>query len=339
MKTSMPQIKDGWVRALLFFIVVPLVVFILELVLFIPFSLIKGSGSVFEIIWFGLHSNINNQLEMVGISVIRLCGAVFTFFLFQKFINRTFTDLDGEFISSIGLEFIRYKNDFFSGLFYGFTLSIIGFLIFYIFNFSYPSLGKFSFFDQLIYMLYFAIVSLNNGIIIWGYIFQNLTNSFSKYTALFFTALAFMYLNYSEVMKYSYGASTYNVMLTNFNIFLAGLFLGVYCIYKKNLWFPISAHFAWKYFQGPVFGFQYGGYAGSKNWINSIFDQTLWTKLKPNIVIHENGVKSATMPTNYYDESILIAGGKYYSIEGSILFTGLIILGIILVHKRYSNRS
>ena len=337
METSLPQIKDGWVRALLFFIAVPFVVSLLKLILFIPIALISGTGSLFEILWLGLNSNNNkNELEILGMSIITLFGTVYTVFLFQKFINRTSTVLDSEFISSMGFEFSRYKNDFVSGLFFGFVLSWLGFLIFYIFNLSSPVLAKVSFLDQLIYILFFVIISLNNGIIIWGYIFHNLSSSFNRYTSLFFAALAFMYLNYFEVLKYSHFASTYNVMLTNFNVFLVGLFIGVYCIHKKNLWFPIGAHFALKYFQGPVFGFQYGGYAGAGNWIDSIVNQTLWKKLKPNIVVHEGGVKSATSPINYYDDSILITGGKFYSIEGSIIFTGLMVLGIILVHKRYS---
>ena len=91
-----------------------------------------------------------------------------------------------------------------------------------------------------------------------------------------------------------------------FNLFLAGLLLGVYCIHKNNLWFPIGAHITWNYFQGPVLGFEVSG-----NDVDSIFIQSL-------------------------DGSELITGGEF-GFEGSIILTTFMIIGIIYLDRRYSS--
>ena len=90
-----------------------------------------------------------------------------------------------------------------------------------------------------------------------------------------------------------------------FNLFLAGLFLGIYCIHRKNLWFPIGAHFTWNYFQGPVLGFEVSG-----NVVDSIFIQSL-------------------------AGSDLITGGQF-GFEGSIILTTFMIIGIIYLDRRFS---
>ena len=95
-------------------------------------------------------------------------------------------------------------------------------------------------------------------------------------------------------------------MVPLFNLFLAGLLLGVYCIHKNNLWFPIGAHFTWNYFQGPVLGFEVSG-----NEVESLFIQRL-------------------------SGSDIITGGDF-GFEGSIILTVLMIAGIVYVHRRYSN--
>jgi membrane protease YdiL (CAAX protease family) len=81
------------------------------------------------------------------------------------------------------------------------------------------------------------------------------------------------------------------------NLFLAGIFLGIYTIHKNNLWFPIGAHLTWNYLQGPIFGFEVSG-----NKINSLFEQ------KPNG--HE-----------------LLTGGNF-GFEGSIILTLFLMISI-----------
>jgi hypothetical protein len=88
-----------------------------------------------------------------------------------------------------------------------------------------------------------------------------------------------------------------------FNLFLAGILLGVYCIYKNNLWFPIGANFTWSYFKEPVWGFV--GY---------------------NFPLNDFG-----------PETIFSHNLRERDFDGSIILTALIIAGIVYVHRRYSN--
>ena len=74
--------------------------------------------------------------------------------------------------------------------------------------------------------------------------------------------------------------------------------LGLYFIYRNNLWFPIGLNFGWNYLKGPLcnyWNFHYG--------MNTIFSHDL----------------------------------KAIEFENSILLTALIVLGIIFVHKKYNS--
>ena len=79
------------------------------------------------------------------------------------------------------------------------------------------------------------------------------------------------------------------------NLFLFGILLGLYCIYRNNLWFPIGLNFSFNYSKRPAcnfWNFHYG--------MNAIFRHDL----------------NAT------------------EFENLVLLTFLIVLGIIFVHKR-----
>ena len=41
----------------------------------------------------------------------------------------------------------------------------------------------------------------------------------------------------------------------------AGVLLGAAFVVTRNLWFPIGLHFAWNFFEGPIFGTQVSGHA------------------------------------------------------------------------------
>ena len=151
----------------------------------------------------------------------------------------------------------------------------------------------------MFYLFLFAVVSLNEEIAIRGYILQNLSSSFNKYLALALSSVVFMIMHLGNPNM---------SIIPLLNLFLAGLFLGIYCIHRKNLWFPIGAHFTWNYFQGPVFGFEVSG-----NEVNSIFIQNI-------------------------DGSDLITGGQF-GFEGSIILTVFMITCIIYLDKKFSASS
>ena len=287
MITSAPRIKYGWLRAVLFFISFFIFIAVFDLI---------GIAIVSSISEYSFEEYISDtkllmeNKMMLLMMVSQLFGTLFTVWIFQKFVNR-------ESFTSIGLEFSEYKDDFVSGLLFGAGLIVLGFGVLYIFNCLSIASIQFSLIDQLFYLSLFGVVSLNEEIAIRGYILQNLSSSFNKYIALVLSSLVFMIMHIGNPNMSA---------IPLFNLFLAGLLLGVYCIHKNNLWFPIGAHFTWNYFQGPVLGFEVSG-----NDVDSIFIQSL-------------------------DGSELITGGEF-GFEGSIILTVFMIIGIIYLDRRFSS--
>ena len=289
MITNTPRIKHGWLRAILFFISFFIFVSLFDLVGIAIVSLLTEYSFKEYISDTALLMENKMMLLMM---VCQLAGTLFTVWLFQKNINR-------EPFSSIGIQFNGYEDDFIFGLLIGLGLIVMGFGILIIFNFISITSLQFSFIDQLFYLCLFAVVSLNEEIAMRGYILQNLSSSFNKYIALAMSSLVFMIMHIGNPNMSA---------IPLFNLFLAGLFLGIYCIHRKNLWFPIGAHFTWNYFQGPVLGFEVSG-----NEVNSLFIQRL-------------------------DGSDLITGGQF-GFEGSIILTTFMIIGIIYLDRRFSYTS
>ena len=287
MITNTPRIKHGWLRAVFFFISFFIFVSLFDLVGIAIVSLLTEYSFKEYISDTALLMENKMMLLMM---VCQLAGTLFTVWLFQRYINR-------EPFSSIGIEFNGHEDDFIFGLLIGLGLIVTGFGILIIFNFISIASLQFSFIDQLFYLCLFAVVSLNEEIAMRGYILQNLSSSFNKYIALAMSSLVFMIMHIGNPNMSA---------IPLFNLFLAGLFLGIYCIHRKNLWFPIGAHFTWNYFQGPVLGFEVSG-----NEVNSLFIQRL-------------------------DGSDLITGGQF-GFEGSIILTTFMIIGIIYLDRRFSS--
>ena len=287
MTTNTPRIKHGWFRAVLFFI---------SFFIFVTFFDLTGIAIVSLLTEYSFKEYISDTAllmenkMMLLMMVCQLAGTLFTVWLFQRYINR-------EPFSSIGIEFNGHEDDFIFGLLIGLGLIVTGFGILIIFNFISIASLQFSFIDQVFYLCLFAVVSLNEEIAMRGYILQNLSSSFNKYIALAMSSLVFMIMHIGNPNMSA---------IPLFNLFLAGLFLGIYCIHRKNLWFPIGAHFTWNYFQGPVLGFEVSG-----NEVNSLFIQRL-------------------------DGSDLITGGQF-GFEGSIILTTFMIIGIIYLDRRFSS--
>ena len=100
-----------------------------------------------------------------------------------------------------------------------------------IFNFISVSSLQFSFIDQLFYLCLFAVVSLNEEIAMRGYILQNLSSSFNKYIALALSSLVFMIMHIGNPNMSA---------IPLLNLFLAGLFLGIYCIFLGFSTFSVA---------------------------------------------------------------------------------------------------
>jgi len=165
-------------------------------------------------------------------------------YLFRKFI-------DQKSIKSMGFSFRNKVPDILAGL--TFALFIIGggTLILY-------ALGQLEFsnyqFNQetlLLTFLLFLLVSIQEEILFRGYILNNLlTTKMNKYLALVVSAILF-------ALFHAFNA---NLSLAGMiNLLLAGIILGSTYIFTQNLWFPLSLHLFWNFFQGPVLGYAVSG--------------------------------------------------------------------------------
>jgi uncharacterized protein len=287
METKYPLIKRGWLRALLFFFTFFIFITLFDLVGIAIVAYYSEYG--FEEFISDPELIMENKM-MLLMMVCQLIGTIFTVGLFQKFISR-------EDFVSIGLNFVGFKIDFYKGLLAGTVLICSGFILLTVLNLTLIDLTYFSFYDQIFYFFLFTIVSLNEEIAIRGYILHNLSSSFNKYVALIISSLVFMIMHLGNP----------NIgILPLVNLFLAGIFLGIYTIHKNNLWFPIGAHLTWNYLQGPIFGFEVSG-----NKINSLFEQ------KPNG--HE-----------------LLTGGNF-GFEGSIILTLFLMISIFYMDRYFQN--
>ena len=287
---QLPVIKMGWLRALLFFISVTIIMSIGNLI-----------GLAFGSIFFDFNletalqdpANVINELG-VGLSLLMtifgFLGTLLTVWIYRKFIDR-------KSLISLGLYFRDYKIDLYQGLAWGLGMVAAGFSILYLFNIVSIVEVNFNFGSLLGYFVLFSFVSLNEEIMIRGYILNNLSQSMNKYIALIVSSVLFSAMHLSNA----------NISLIPFiNIILAGILLGIYYLHKQNLWFPIGMHMTWNYFQGPVLGFEV------------------------------SGTKTYTLVTQNVEGNVLITGGEF-GFEGSVLATFIIIIAIIVIHFQYRN--
>jgi membrane protease YdiL (CAAX protease family) len=287
---SAPLIKYGWLRALLFFISALIVSSIFTFIGMVVLAAIFGYD------FSTIATNARDFIKDIGlpanitVSFFGFMGMIGVAWLFRRFVDR-------KSLVSLGFEFSRYKNDFLFGLIAGFGLIAAGFVLLMLLGNLTISETNFNLPLILGYILLFAIGSLNEEIMVRGYIMNNLFDSVDKYIALLIASLLF------AVMHLANANITF---LSVTNIFLAGILLGIYYVHKQNLWLPISLHFSWNFFQGPIFGFEVSG-------------------------VEVNGFISQEV-----QGSELLTGGEF-GFEGSIIATFLMMTAIIFLHYRYQN--
>ncbi len=283
------QIKYGWLKALLFIACFLSFGFIVHL-----FLTIFGGGILRSILKeLGLFSGAQwYYKEWLAIALTYPISTLFWVWIFHKIINK-------QSFFSLGFQLIGYKDDLILGIFLGAGIIGLGFGTLYVFNFLSVESIKFSFNNHILYIFVFFLVAVGEEASIRGFILKNLSSSLNKYIALVLSSLAYVYLQANIGMT---GVNLKMIaekgIVSLLNFFLFGILLGLYCIYRDNLWFPIGVNFSWSYLKGPVcnfWNFHYG--------MNTIFSHDL------NAIEFEN----------------------------SILLTVLIVIGILFVHKRYNS--
>jgi membrane protease YdiL (CAAX protease family) len=249
--TEKPLVPYGWLRALIYFIIVSVVVY-----LFTYFSapILQQLGDQ--------ASGGQEGIFGFGALYIMMGAAVFIItWLMRKFIDR-------QTLHSLGFNFSDYTNEAGQGFFAALALLGIGSLVLIATGFSTFSIispDPALLFVELGLMLVVAFVE---ELLFRGYLLNNLLQSMNKWIALILSSVLFAIFHIS------------NPDVTVFallNIVLAGLILGLNYIFTKNLWFGICFHFAWNFFQGPVLGYDVSGLKLSSLLQQTITGPDLWT--------------------------------------------------------------
>ena len=276
------SVTYGWLKALLFIICFLSFGFIVHLLL-----TIFGGGILRSILRvLGLFSGAQwYYKEWVTIALTYPISTLFWVWIFHKIINK-------QSFFSLGFQLRGYKDDLILGIFLGAGIIGLGFVTLYVLNFLSLESIKFSFNNHILYIFVFFLITVGKE----GFILKNLSSSLNKYIALVLSSLAYVYLQVNIGIAWiDLNMIVEKGIVPLLNLFLFGILLGLYCIYKNNLWFPIGMNFSWNYLKGPVCSF--------------------WN--------YHHGM-----------DSIFIHNLKAGQFEESILLTALLIIGIVFIHKR-----
>ncbi|NCT10535.1 MAG: CPBP family intramembrane metalloprotease [Flavobacteriia bacterium] len=180
------------------------------------------------------------QHLIVGIA--NLIGHLLLLWFFMKVIDK-------EPFVNIGLHFKNRIFDLISGILIGALIMVFGYFVLKYYDGIYSPQINFDLYEIIYAFFIFTIVAITEEFLMRGYILRNLMNSFNKYTSLAISSILFSLFHF---------ANPYMDLFTFFDLFLAGILLGITYIYTKNLWFPIALHFSWNFFQS-LFGFNVSG--------------------------------------------------------------------------------
>jgi uncharacterized protein len=252
MEDKKPLIKQGWLRALIYFIGV--------------FLIMLGASAVGYILLqqLGVARGADNEESILSFGVMYTLIGVFIFlftFLMRRFVDR-------KSFKSLGFKFKNYKDEAAIGFFCAPVLLGIGSLIL-------VALGYLTFFgingdvDSLLFELaIMVVVAFVEELMFRGYLLNNLMTSMNKWVALLISAVLF-----GVVHATNPGVTVFAVA----NVFLAGILLGLNYIFTKNLWFGIFFHFAWNFLQGPILGYEVSGLKLHALFQQSVLGPDLWT--------------------------------------------------------------
>jgi uncharacterized protein len=137
-----------------------------------------------------------------------------------------------------------------------------------------------------------VIISFYEELIFRGYILNNLMDSFPGWLALVISAILFMIFHWTGQSSIGFFSLA--------NYLIMGLILGLNYIYSRNLWFSFCFHVAWKFMEGPAFG-----YSG---------DESFQTFLQPEL-----------------SGDVNFTGGAN-GLEGSVILTAVALLSLIALY-------
>lgn len=143
----------------------------------------------------------------------------------------------------------------------------------------------------------FFIVSFQEELLFRGYLYALAEKLFHRTgTTLLTTSFLFS-------IAHAFNPNALSNPIPLFNIFLAGIVLGLFRQHSKGIWIPIGFHWSWNLFQGGIYGFHVSGLSS-----HSII------QIEPN-------------------NNPWLSGGEFGA-EGSILTTLLFLISIWIINRK-----
>ena len=275
--------KNGYVRVLLFFFPYLFVLGISQLIAYEVLDFNPAFSSEEE-------RSKMSSLQHLTISFFGLIGTILIILFFR-------IKLDEKSFYSLGFQLKNTGRDILLGLGLGLLPMLLLFLVFL--NIELIEVIELNFIGLEIFLvgLLFISVSFSEEILFRGYILNNFLDSSDKYIALIISSLLFALMH---------GLNPNITSIGMLNLFLAGSLIGISYLFTRNLWFAISIHFSWNFFQA-MFGFHVSGL-------------TIYTPIKLKI------------------EPSIWTGGKF-GIEGSVLTIFLQIIIIFFLYIKYKDTT
>jgi hypothetical protein len=272
-----PLIPQGWLRALSFIIAFGVATGVSLGVYLI--SIHKGSLDI-----SGLESLVKGNNLLIAIAIIFTISLLLTF-VFRRWVDR-------KSIVSLGLDFNGHAGEAIAGgMLATFIICASSLLLKATGHLRWTDI----IFDSRALFLAFGsvvVISFYEELIFRGYILNNLMDSFPGWLALVISAFLFMIFHWTGQSSIGFFSLA--------NSLIMGLILGLNYIYTRNLWFSFCFHVAWKFMEGPAFG-----YSG---------DESFQTFLQPEL----NGDVNFTGGAN--------------GLEGSVILTAVALLSLIALY-------
>lgn len=216
------------------------------LLLILPYFFIVGIFQIIGSATVGVDiTNLEAEHTSIQDLIINLFGLAGTFLVLWFFIKF----IDKEQFIELGFQTKSRLREFIIGIIIGLIIMSFGYFILIYLEEIYFEKINFDFKELIISLSLFTIVAVVEETLLRGYVLKNLMNSFNKYLALIISSILFSLMH---------GANPNIDLFSLFDLFLAGILLGLSYLYTKNLWFPIALHLSWNLFQ-TLLGFNVSG--------------------------------------------------------------------------------
>lgn len=237
-----PLIQQGWVRALVLFIVYIGIYLLTGAIAGAVWGLQAAEGPASTMI----HDPLANILMLAVSGVLAIAAAM----LFRRFVDR-------QPVYSMGFAWKGHQRDAWAGFLLGPLLLGAGSLILFALQYIDWTDARLDAGAIVTGMVLFLFTALSEEIVFRGYILNNLLLSLDKWPALGASAVLFALTHL--------GNAHLNPIAV-VNLVAGGLLLGINYIYTRNLWFSLFFHFSWNFFQGAVLGYEVSGLGIQSIW-------------------------------------------------------------------------